>query len=75
MVTLTDHLIGARMPTRSRMWSLSFGDERARDDFFAWLAERVASWEDWGHIAYDRGAKALTDHLLTLFVVASGGRS
>lgn len=41
MVTLTGHLVDARMPTRSRMWSLSFRDERARDDSFAWLAERV----------------------------------
>lgn len=74
VVTLTGHLVDARMPTRSRMWSLSFGDERARDDFFAWLAERVASWEDWGRVAYDRGAAALTDHLLALFVAAAEGR-
>jgi hypothetical protein len=66
LVTLTGLDTVARMPMRKVVWSLSFPEARARDDFFAWLAERVDRWEDWGKIAYSKGADALTQHLLGL---------
>lgn len=69
LVTLTGISTGARMPTRRVIWSQSFADEDARDDLFAWLAERVDRWDDWGVLAYGKGAAALTQHLLKLLVV------
>lgn len=66
---------GARMPVRRVVWSQSFPDARARDDLFAWLATRVARWDDWGDMAYRRGADALTAHLFALHVTASGDQS
>lgn len=69
LVTLTGVGTGARMPVKRVMWSQSFSDERVRDDFFAWLAERLDRWEDWGKMAYSSGAAALTQHLLGLFAV------
>jgi hypothetical protein len=75
LVTLTGIGTGARMPVRRVMWSQSFSDERVRDDFFAWLAERLDRWEDWARLAYGDGAFALTQHLFGIFaVVASAGR-
>ena len=34
--------------------------------------ERVDRWEDWRNVAYRRGAAALTDHLLMMFVACVG---
>jgi len=70
VVTLTGLDTFARMPMRKVVWSQSFPEVRVRDDFFAWLAERVDRWEDWGGLAYSKGAGALTRHLLGLFVAA-----
>ena len=67
-ITLTGLGVQARMPVRRVIWSQSFGGEKARDDFFGWLAARVDRWEDWGGIAYSKGAAALTQHLLGLVV-------
>lgn len=67
-VTLTGLGTQARMPVRRVVWSQSFGDGKARDDFFGWLAARVDRWEDWGKLAYSKGAPALTQHLLGLIV-------
>ena len=67
LVTLTGLDTVARMPIRKVVWSQSFPDAGVRDDFFAWLAERVDRWEDWGKLAYFKGADALTQHLLSLF--------
>jgi hypothetical protein len=67
LVTLTGLDTVARMPLRKVVWSLSFPDARVRDDFFAWLADRVNRWADWGDVAFSRGADALTQHLLSLF--------
>ena len=39
-----------RMPVRRIVWSASFWDAKTRDDLFAWLAERVHRWDDWGEI-------------------------
>lgn len=67
VVTLTGFGDG-RMPLRRVIWSQSFADTDVRDNFYAWLAQRVDRWEDWGAMAYRKGADALTSHLLTLFV-------
>ncbi|MBD8548376.1 hypothetical protein IFT82_16765 [Sphingomonas sp. CFBP 8760] len=72
VVTLTGMATAARMPTRSVMWSHPFAASPARDDFFGWLAGRVDRWDDWTRLAYERGASALTQHLLTL-VLEGGG--
>ncbi|RXD04862.1 hypothetical protein EQZ23_06890 [Sphingomonas sp. UV9] len=66
LVTLTGLGLGARMPTRRVTWSQSFADDHDRDDFFGWLAEHVDRWDDWGALAYSRGAPALTQHFLAL---------
>lgn len=73
LVTLTGLDTIARMPMRKVVWSLSFPDRRVRDDFFGWLAERVHRWEDWGELAYSKGADALTQHLLALFAARLSG--
>ena len=70
LVTLTGIDPRDRMPTRRVNWSVSFLDERSRDDLFGWLAERVHRWDDWGGLARDRGASALTEHLLALLVAS-----
>lgn len=67
LVTLTGLDANSRMPLRKVVWSLSFPDDRVRDDFFGWLADRVNRWADWGGLAYSKGADALTQHLLGLF--------
>jgi hypothetical protein len=72
LVTLTGLKVGARMPTRNIAWSQSFADAKSRDDLFAWLAERVHRWDDWGEIAYRRSAAALTSHLLSAIIGAGG---
>ena len=66
LVTLTGIAVEARMPTMRVAWSQSFRHAHDRDDFFAWLAERVERWDDWGRIAHRSGAEALTRHLFTL---------
>lgn len=68
LVTLTGIGVGARMPLLRVMWSQAFPDEAARDDFFAWLAARVDRWEDWGNLAYSKGAAALTQRFLSLLI-------
>ena len=72
LVTLTGITVGARMPTRNVAWSQSFADARSRDDLFAWLAERVHRWDDWGELAHHQGANALTSHLLSVIIGAGG---
>jgi hypothetical protein len=72
LVTLTGLKVGARMPTRNIAWSQSFANAKSRDDLFVWLAERVHRWDDWGEIAYRKGASALTSHLLSVIVGAGG---
>ncbi len=69
VVTLTIFDTTSRMPIRKVVWSQAFLDERTRDDFFAWTAVRVGRWEDWGRIAYSKGADGLTSHLLGLMAV------
>jgi hypothetical protein len=68
LVTLTSMRTGggARMPTRGVTWSMTFTDAAQRDDLFAWLATSVDRWDDWGELAYGKGADALTRHFLGL---------
>lgn len=66
LVTLTSLVADARMPTFRVTWSQSFADEQVRDDLFAWIAQRVDRWDEWGEIAYRQGAAALTQRLLGL---------
>lgn len=68
LLTLTGLDTNARMPMRKIVWSLSFPNAGARDDFFSWLVDRVHRWEDWGELAFSKGAAALTQHLLALFL-------
>ncbi|MFL0587183.1 hypothetical protein [Sphingomonas sp. ABOLG] len=72
LVTLTGMSggAGARMPVRRVNWSASFADSAARDDLFAWFAARVDRWDDWGEMAYSKGADAFGRHLLELLVVS-----
>jgi hypothetical protein len=72
LVTLTGIATDARMPTRRVTWSQPFRYAQARDELFAWLAQRVDAWDAWGEMAYRRGADAFTSHLLGL-LVSSGG--
>lgn len=71
VVTLTGFGDG-RMPLRRVIWSQSFADIDVRDNFFAWVAQRVDRWEDWGAMAYRKGADALTTHLLGLMAARLG---
>lgn len=70
VITLTGITHDSRMPTRRLIWTQPFSDEFVRDDFFAWMAERVDRWEDWGRLAYQQGAGDLTRHLLALSAAA-----
>lgn len=73
MITLTGMSLEGRMPIRRVVWSQAFTDETMRDDFFAWLAERVERWEDWGKFTYSRGADALTQRFLAQVGVSPSG--
>lgn len=75
LVTLTGIATEARMPTRRVSWSQAFTDETGRDDLFAWLAQRIDRWDDWGKLAHECGADALTRHLLGLIVQEGGLRA
>lgn len=75
VITLTGLTHDSRMPTKRMIWTQSFSDEVVRDDFFAWMAERVDRWEDWGRLAYEKGAGDLTRHLLALSAAAHRGPS
>lgn len=68
MVTLTGVDTFSRMPMLKVVWNQAFADAHVRDDFFASTAVRVGRWEDWGKLAFTKGADALTRHLLGLFV-------
>jgi hypothetical protein len=73
VITLTSMANGrpARMPTRRVTWSLALDNEVVRDALFAWIAARVDHWDNWGTMAYGRGAGAFTQRLLALFVASN----
>ena len=56
----------ARMPLHIVIWSLDFADDYARDRFYIWLLSRIDRWRRWSELAMDSGARALSDHLLSL---------
>ena len=72
------HIVGRRRWNRrgamvtDRYLHVHHHDDEAA--LFAWLAERVHRWDDWGGIAHRKGADALTSHLLSV-VVGAGGLS
>lgn len=72
MVTLTGMSggVGARMPVRRVNWSIAFADAETRDDLFAWFAARIDRWDDWGEMAYRKGADAFGQHLLGIFAAS-----
>lgn len=68
IVALTGMVVHARMPTRRVLWSQSFTETDPRDRLFAWLAGHVDRWDDWGELAYSKGASALTQRFLRHFI-------
>ena len=54
------------VPRSRTVWSMVHTDEYARDRFYLWAHERIDRWEQWGRLARDDGAHALTSHLLGL---------
>lgn len=72
LVTLTGISAQARMPTLGIMWSIAFAEADQRDDLFAWFATHVDRWEDWGDMAYGKGADQFTRHLVSLLVADAG---
>jgi len=57
---------GANIPLGHVLWTITFADDHARDRLFAWLIHRLDRWEAWTELASERGAQALTEHLLHL---------
>lgn len=57
---------GANVPLGRVLWSMTFGDDYARDRMFAWLIHRLDRWIDWTELARRHGAQALSEHLLQL---------
>ena len=57
---------GENIPLGRVLWTMTFGDEYARDRLFAWLIHRLDRWEAWTGIARIDGAQAFTEHILHL---------
>ena len=57
---------GANIPLGRVLWSMTFGDDFARDRLFAWLIHRLDRWEAWTELASLQGAQALSEHFLQL---------
>lgn len=72
LITLTsmEAGTGARMPVRRVTWSISFCEPASRDHLYAWLAARIGRWDDWGQMAYRKGADVFSQHLLSLLVAS-----
>jgi hypothetical protein len=67
-VALVGDGLGGVVPLRRTLWMQSFTDNLSRDRFHVWLAHRLDRWEDWGGMAYRRGAPVLTQHLLAMLM-------
>lgn len=65
-VALIGERLGPNIPHRRKLWSFEFPDIHARERFYLWLHERLDRWEVWGELAYERGGRAFSEHLLTL---------
>lgn len=57
---------GANVPLGRVLWSMTFGDDFARDRMFAWLIHRLDRWPAWTDRARSEGAQALSEHFLQL---------
>ena len=57
---------GNNIPLARTLWSMEFPQSFERDRFYRWLVDRIDRWETWGALARERGAQALTEHLLRL---------
>ena len=69
-VALVGDGLGEVVPLRRTLWVQSFSDNRSRDQFHVWLAHRLDRWENWGNMAFERGAPMLTQHLLAMVMTA-----
>ena len=58
--------LGPNIPLTRVLWSMTFLDSYARDRTLFWMHERIDRWLDWGEMAYYKGARAFTEHLLQL---------
>jgi hypothetical protein len=58
--------LGPNVPLTRVLWSTVFPDTYARDRMLLWLHERIDRWPAWGELAYDQGARALTERFLQL---------
>ena len=58
--------LGPNIPLTRVLWSMTFMDSYARDRTLFWMHERIDRWLDWGELAYYKGARAFTEHLLQL---------
>ena len=58
--------LGPNIPLTRVLWSMLYPDSYARDRMLVWMNERVDRWQDWGGLAYNQGARALSERLLQL---------
>ena len=65
-IVLVGDALGPNIPLRRKLWSTTLLDAYARDRMYLWLLERVDRWQVWGEMAYRRGARALSEHLMQL---------
>lgn len=68
-IALIGDLLGDAVPISRTIWTQTFGDIESRDRFHVWLAVRLDRWETWGEVGFQRGAGALTQYLLSLYVL------
>jgi len=57
---------GENVPLGRVLWTMTFGDDFARDRMFAWLIHRLDRWPAWTERARREGAQGLSDHFLQL---------
>ncbi|OBX17783.1 hypothetical protein A9995_14820 [Erythrobacter sp. QSSC1-22B] len=63
-IVLVGDALGPNVPLRRKLWSTTLPDPYARDRMYLWLHERIDRWPVWGELAYRRGARALSEHLM-----------
>ena len=63
-IVLSGAALGPNIPLTRKLWSMTFLDHYARDRIWLWLYQRIDRWQPWGELAYERGARALSEHLL-----------
>jgi len=65
-IVLLGEALGPNVPLRRKLWSMTTLDLYARDRLYLWLHERIDRWPNWGELAFRRGARALSEHLMQL---------